>query len=106
MKVFEIALSSILGATLGVAITYVALDSRLDSIEKEVSLMTPVAVVDFLSIANSSPSKGLTDTEMKRRIDALESRSKKLADQGFVVLRHEKLYSAPEGIVIKHTRED
>lgn len=88
------------------AITYIALDSRLSSVEEKVSVMTPVAVVDFLSIANKTPGKALSDSELKRRIDLLETRSNKLADQGFVVLRSEKLFSAPEGIVIRYAEEN
>lgn len=101
MKIFEIALSAILGATIGVAITYVTLDSRLEAVEKRVSVLTPVAVVDFLSIAANSPREGLTNSEVNRRMNELQERADTLIEQGFVILRSEKIYSAPEGLTIQ-----
>jgi len=51
MKIFEISLSAILGATLGVVLTYFVLDGRMDALEAQVNQVTPIATVDFLSIA-------------------------------------------------------
>ncbi|MBU2952243.1 hypothetical protein [Marinobacter sp. F3R08] len=101
MKIFEIALSSILGATLGVALTYFVLDGRIDALKAKVDQVTPVATVDFLSIAQNSPPEGLTDSVMKRKLDNLKTQAQALADRGFVVLRHEHVYSAPKGLVVR-----
>lgn len=101
MKVFEIALSAILGATLGVALTYFVLDGRMTSMEDRLALMTPVASVDFLSIANNAPPEGLNDRVMKEKLDSLREKAESLRQQGFIILRHEKLYSAPDGLVIR-----
>jgi hypothetical protein len=101
MKVYEIALSSILGATLGVALTYFVLDGRMDALKEKVDQVTPVATVDFLSIAQNAPPEGLKDREMKQKLDSLKAKAQALADRGFVVLRHEHVYSAPEGLVIR-----
>ncbi|WP_166255994.1 hypothetical protein [Marinobacter salicampi] len=103
MKIFEIALSAVLGATLGVALTYFVLDSRMSRMEERLAVVSPVASIDFLSIANNAPPEGLSDRVMKQKLDSLREKAESLSQQGFIVLRHEQLYSVPEGLVIRDT---
>jgi len=101
MKIFEISLSAILGATLGVVLTYFVLDGRMDALEAQVNQVTPIATVDFLSIAQNAPPQGLSDRQMKEKLDALKSQADDLASKGFVVLRQEQVYSVPDGLIIR-----
>lgn len=101
MRVFEITLSSILGAALGVALSYYVLDGRLSAIENKLDQTSPVAVIDFFSIAKQGVNRELSDDEMKRRVDELRAKAQRLADQGFVVLRHGSIHSAPERVILR-----
>lgn len=101
MKVFEITLSTILGATVGVALGYFVMDKRISSLEEQLALTTPIATVDFLSIAQNAPAGGYKDAELKEKLDGLKQRAEQLKDMGFVVLRHEQVYAAPDSLIIR-----
>ena len=104
MKAIDMAIASIIGAALGVAITLVLINGRLSDIETTQLNSAPVAVLDFYSIAAAHPG-GASSKTVNSEMSALKSKAEQLIDRGFVVLLSDYVYGAPEGIKIKTLNE-
>lgn len=99
MKWLEIVIAAALGAMVSLAVSYLTLNTRVESLENQLAEIHPVAVVDYYSIAQNNP-KSLDEVKLKAKILELDKRAHELADRGFVVLRSEAVVAAPGNLTL------
>jgi|SRR5690554_2700218 len=101
MKLYETVIAAVLGGVIGCIATYLLLNERVSKLEQEVGYMTPVAVIDFFSIAEAY-SEGAPVEVIDEEMRKLSLKAQKLAGQGFLIIQSDAAYSVPSEILIRH----
>lgn len=99
MSLKNLVISSVIGASIGIAGAYMLIKHEVSEVQERLSLSPPVVIVDFPKLALQYP-EGATVEEMDQLMIKTNSAILKLQNAGYLVLDSSAIVSAPEDVYL------